>query len=353
MSLVVVQALGLVTVQDLGRRGHMHEGLAPGGALIRSLLVATNRAAGNADGAAAIEVIGKLVVRAEAPLAVAIATVASAGRAASRGLASAGALATSQQLATPSAKPHMATPHLAPLPPATSPPATSPPATSPPATSPPATSPAATSHALEHAFHILAAGEELVVESEPARVAYVAIRGGIDASLVLDGRGTQLSAGIGARLRAGDRLRADTALAALRGDVRDAPTAAPIAAAFRGTVTVRVLPGPDLDAFAPDALAVLASAAYRVLPTSDRVGTRLDGPILPRIAATERSRPMVRGAIEVPRDGAPIVLGPEHPTTGGYPIIGVVAHDDLDVLFAVRVGGSVRFEVGQRVTRAG
>src|SRR5690349_6405619 len=45
-----------------------------------------------------------------------------------------------------------------------------------------------------------------VIESEPRRVAYFAIRGGIAAPLVLGGRGTQLSAGIGAPLRAGDRL---------------------------------------------------------------------------------------------------------------------------------------------------
>ena len=52
---------------------------------------------------------------------------------------------------------------------------------------------------------------------------------------------------------------------------------------------------------------------------------------------------MVRGALEVPRDGAPIVLGPEHPTTGGYPILAVIAHVDLDHFFSVRLGDEVRF----------
>ena len=65
MTLVVVHAAGLVTIQDLGRPGHMHDGLAPGGALVRAMLIAANRAAGTADDAAAIEVLGKLVVRAE------------------------------------------------------------------------------------------------------------------------------------------------------------------------------------------------------------------------------------------------------------------------------------------------
>jgi allophanate hydrolase subunit 2 len=103
-----------------------------------------------------------------------------------------------------------------------------------------------------------------------------------------------------------------------------------------------VIAGPD--AFAPDALAALTSAPYRISPDSDRVGTRLVGPTIPQ-SPGEASRPMVRGAIEIPRDGAPIVLGPEHPTTGGYPVLAVVASADLGRLFAVRLGGVVRFEV--------
>jgi allophanate hydrolase subunit 2 len=106
------------------------------------------------------------------------------------------------------------------------------------------------------------------------------------------------------------------------------------------------LPGPDLDAFEAGALDQLTSAAYRVLPSSDRVGTRLAGPVLARRADyREVSRPMVRGALEVPRDGQPIVLGPEHPTTGGYPILAVIASAELGRFHAIRLGGAVRFAV--------
>jgi allophanate hydrolase subunit 2 len=52
---------------------------------------------------------------------------------------------------------------------------------------------------------------------------------------------------------------------------------------------------------------------------------------------------MALGALEVPRDGKPIALGPEHPTTGGYPIIAVVASGSLGHLFSIRPGGRVRF----------
>jgi allophanate hydrolase subunit 2 len=47
----------------------------------------------------------------------------------------------------------------------------------------------------------------------------------------------------------------------------------------------------------------------------------------------------------VPRDGQPIVLGPDHPTTGGYPVIAVVAHADLGRFHAIRLGGTVQFSV--------
>jgi allophanate hydrolase subunit 2 len=120
-------------------------------------------------------------------------------------------------------------------------------------------------------------------------------------------------------------------------------------AANRGGA-IRVLPGPDAHAFAPDAYAALISAPYRISPQSDRVGTRLEGPVIARSSAPDRSRPTVRGAIEVPRDGQPIVLGPEHPTTGGYPIVGVICAADLDRFSAIRIGGDVVFEVGHVAT---
>jgi len=260
MSLVITKLLGLCTVQDFGRIGRMHEGLPRGGALVRSLLARANRAAHNPDDAAAIEVLGRLTVRATQEVEV----------------------------------------------------------------------------ASDAETRLLRAGEELTIESEPRRVAYLALRGGVDAPVILGSRSTHASAGLGAPLRAGmhvaasDVGRRDARLAALDLDARE---------------PIRVIAGPDTDAFEPRALADLAAAPYRVLPTSDRVGTRLDGPRLARTAAPERSRPMTRGAIEVPRDGLPIVLGPEHPTTGGYPVIAVIASDDLDRFFAIRLGGSVRFVV--------
>jgi allophanate hydrolase subunit 2 len=53
---------------------------------------------------------------------------------------------------------------------------------------------------------------------------------------------------------------------------------------------------------------------------------------------------MVRGALQVPSGAAPIVLGPDHPTTGGYPVLAVVIRADLGALLARRPGAAVRFQ---------
>jgi allophanate hydrolase subunit 2 len=258
MSLLVVRAVGLVTIQDLGRPGRMHEAVPPGGALVPDRLIAANRAVRNPDSAPVIEVLGQLVVRAEQPVQVASDTTAA---------------------------------------------------------------------------RTLAAGDQVTVESEPRRVTYLALRGGISAPLVLGGRGALLCARLGGLVRSGERF-ASADLPAI---------ASPAPSAERPPGPIRLVAGPDPEHFAPGALEVLVSADYRILPSSDRVGTRLDGPVLPRTGVPEASRPMVIGAIEVPGDGKPIVLGPEHPTTGGYPIIAVVVHEDLSALFSIRLGGTVRF----------
>ena len=256
MTLLAVRVTGLVTVQDLGRPGRMHEALPAAGALVPELLVAANRAVDNPDATPALEVLGQLVVRAERALGIAI----------------------------------------------------------------------------DHASAQLRAGEERVIVSEPRRVTYLAVRGGIAAPLVLGGRATQLSAGIGAAVKAGQRF-------AIAG-VPEVRTAAPPPLDDRAPIGI--VPGPDLEAFPPDALARLVAGPYRISPRSDRVGTRLDGAPIVRLATVETSRPMVRGAIEVPGDGVPIVLGPEHPTTGGYPVLAVVTSADLGRCFAIRIGGPLR-----------
>lgn len=105
-----------------------------------------------------------------------------------------------------------------------------------------------------------------------------------------------------------------------------------------------LLPGPRYDWFSGPARHLLGTATWRVAPASDRIGVRLTGPPVP--AATTASLPsegMVRGSVQVPPGGQPIVFLADHPTTGGYPVIGVVDPADLWLLAQARPGVPVRF----------
>lgn len=174
-----------------------------------------------------------------------------------------------------------------------------------------------------------------------ARVAYLAVAGGLDVPPVLGGRGllpvAGLGGGVGRPLRAGDRLAIGTVpgAAIAAGEGRWAPSEA---------TPIRVLRGPDTARFASDAWGTLLGTDWRIGTAADRVGTRLVGPALRRVDGdVALSAPMIRGAIQVPGGGAPIVLGPDHPTTGGYPVIAVVIRADVGALALREAGTTVRF----------
>lgn len=171
---------------------------------------------------------------------------------------------------------------------------------------------------------------------------YLAFAGGVDAPRVLGSRSTDTLSGLGPpRLGNGDRLPL--------GEPSGSPQGAdvPVVHRYPGTVRVRVVPGPRLDWFTEDVLAHLTSTPYTVTPHSNRVGVRLDGPSLPRREDGELpSEGLVLGAIQVPASGKPLVFLNDHPTTGGYPVVGVVAPEDLPTCAQLRPGNQVRFVHG-------
>jgi allophanate hydrolase subunit 2 len=107
-------------------------------------------------------------------------------------------------------------------------------------------------------------------------------------------------------------------------------------------VELRVTPGPRDDWFVdPD---IMVRTNWLVTNNSDRVGMRLVGMPL-EYRWPDRQLPAEgadRGAIQVPPNGFPIILGPDHPVTGAYPVVGVVVEEDIDTLAQVRPGQSVR-----------
>jgi biotin-dependent carboxylase-like uncharacterized protein len=175
--------------------------------------------------------------------------------------------------------------------------------------------------------------------------AYVAVAGGLDVPLVMGSRSTDLAGAFGGfagrALQAGDRLAAFNAAAGA-----EAP-APPPPAPTEDVVTLRVVPGPQDHLFTAAAWRRFVSAEYRVRPTSDRVGCRLEGPTLEHAGPAEiASDGMLPGCVQVPPDGQPIVMGADSPTTGGYPKIATVIRADVARLAQLVPGQArVRFEV--------
>ncbi len=165
---------------------------------------------------------------------------------------------------------------------------------------------------------------------------YLAVSGGIDAPEELGSRSTDLLSGIGPEpLRDNDVLALGTPNAANGADVVP-PLHAP------DTISIPVTLGPRDDWF-DDAETQLRQGSWTVSDRSNRVGARLRGTALNRRDGEIPSEGMITGAIQVPPDGQPVVFLNDHPTTGGYPVIGVVDHDHLRFLGQARPGTTIRF----------
>ncbi|MCX4387524.1 biotin-dependent carboxyltransferase family protein [Micromonospora peucetia] len=171
---------------------------------------------------------------------------------------------------------------------------------------------------------------------------WLAVGGGIAVEPVLDSRATDTLSGLGPPpLRDGDRLP----LGAPTGP--PAPVDVTVVASTPTELRLTLRLGPRDDWFTLAALGRLFGSAYTVSPVSNRVGARLTGAALPRAVAGELpSEGIVLGAVQVPADGQPLIFLADHPTTGGYPVVGVV--DDVTPLAQARPGTTVRFHGPQR-----
>ena len=278
------------TVQDAGRVGHRHEGVALSGWLDGWMAGAANALAGNPPQAACLEWRGPaLRLRvAQGPLRVAVA-------------GGAAAWAPDAQ-----ARPQ-------PLPPWQS--------------------------------VLLEEGAMLDLAALSGGCAWMAVSGGVRVAPVLGSRATHLRTRMGGldgrMLQPGDRL----GCAALASEDRRLWCAA-AAPDWLEAGPIRVLPGPQQDHFSAEAWARLLANAWQVTPALDRMGLRLAGPALAHVdaaAADIVSDGVVPGAIQVPADGQPIVLLADAQTAGGYPKIATVIRADLPRLAQARPGERLTF----------
>ncbi len=177
---------------------------------------------------------------------------------------------------------------------------------------------------------------------------YVAVAGGIAVPPVLGARATYVRGRLGGLagrpLQSGDKLPiGPTHVLPERMTVREVnPETRP---AYSPAPTLDVILGPQAERFTEAALSTFSTNAYQVSALSDRMGYRLEGAALEHLGGADIvSDGMVMGSMQVPAIGQPIVMLADGPTTGGYPKIATVATADLPLLAQCKPGeGVVRF----------
>jgi antagonist of KipI len=201
-------------------------------------------------------------------------------------------------------------------------------------------------------------GDELdVQEFRGGRFLYIAIGGGIDVPEILGSRATYLPGRFGGLV----------GRTVVRGDilpVGEASMAVP-AAGFTPDPKllpryesggIRVTPGTHADILGDLAWQTFTTSSFTVGVASDRTGYKLTGPAIPGAPSNLPSDAGCEGVVQLPSDGAPIVLMADAPTVGGYAKIAVIADADLSVLAQRTPGETVRFrpitvEESQRALR--
>jgi len=290
---LIVRKPGLqATVQDLGRPGFASLGVSSAGAMDRGALRRANRLVGNTEGEAGIELLfGGLELEA----------------------------LTDQVLAVTGAEVPL---EIAP--------------------GSKAQSATAARHPACDAPFALLAGEKLTIGNATRGLrSYLGVRGGIGGPEALGSRSTDTMSGVGPEpLQAGTVLPVHVPKS---GSVVGHPELSPLPDQDNATV-LRVVPGPRQDWFSNDTLQDFLNQEWTVTPQSNRIGLRLNGQALTRSRDGElSSEGTVRGAVQVPPEGQPVLFLSDHPVTGGYPVIAVVVHADLDKAAQLPPGTSVRF----------
>lgn len=281
----VVEAGPLTTLQDQGRPGLAHLGVPPSGALDRPSAALANRLAGNPETAAVLEttVSGPQLRLAGDPGVTVLLVVTGAPN---EVCVDGGPAALHEQVA-------------------------------------------------------LRVGQTLAVGTAQRGLRnYLAVRGGFVAKAVLDSCSTDLLSGLGPSVvGAGDRLHCGTPT----GPPPPAIDAVPVPS-IEAEPILQLVPGPRDDWFEPAALAALAASRWHVTPQSNRVGMRLEGPRLERRRSGELApEGLVTGSLQVPPDGQPVLFLNDHPTTGGYPVIGVVTEQSLAAAAQAAPGTTLGF----------
>ena len=108
---------------------------------------------------------------------------------------------------------------------------------------------------------------------------------------------------------------------------------------------LRVIKGTNFNYFSEEGKKIFFEKEFTVSKLSDRMGMRLEGPKIENVVDTNiKSEGLIKGVIQVPADGNPIIMLSDHGTIGGYPKIGVVISADYDKLVQLTPGTKIKFK---------
>ena len=176
---------------------------------------------------------------------------------------------------------------------------------------------------------------------------YLAVPGGIDVPVVMGSRSTYAQGSLGGHegrsLKPGDRISALKKVAGSHAESATIPRS--LVPGREHDFRIRVVLGPQTDAFTPEGIAVFFSSTYTVSQQSNRIGYRLQGPAVDHLKSADIiSDGVTFGAVQITGDGLPVVLMADRGTTGGYTKIGAVISVDIGELAQTLPGDHVTFQ---------
>ena len=172
---------------------------------------------------------------------------------------------------------------------------------------------------------------------------YIAFAGGVKCEKLLGSCSAYPKANLGRALKAGDRLSLGYAILTGRERRYLPPELRPDYSGREREILVVL--GPNLEHFTDGGVETFLGSEYTVTPESDRMGYRMDGPVIEHSqkGADIITEPLAPGTVQVPANGKPIVMMRDAQTTGGYAKIATVISADLPILAQSRPGTKVRF----------
>ena len=177
--------------------------------------------------------------------------------------------------------------------------------------------------------------------------AYLCVSGGFDVPLSMGSRSTYTRGGFGGHegraIKAGDILKTN-APDVLWAECEGLSCPPSLRPNRDPAAPLRVVPGPQEDAFTEEGIETFYSSEYAISNSADRMGYRMEGPLITHKGGADIiSDGICLGSVQVPGHGQPIVMLADRQTTGGYTKIGVVCTVDIGNLAQRLPGQKVRF----------